>query len=203
MKRSQIKADSVESSITASKNGDKVGLIKISSFNLGTERKVSDALNYFRGKDISAIALDLRGNPGGYMPAGVSVAKLFLPAQASVISEINKGGRATMYTNDGVGSEIKLPLYVFVDKRTASASEILTAALQDNGRAKIIGTKTFGKGRIQNLQELQDGSGLAVTKAKYMTPRGKDIHGVGISPDLQTDICGSDVKPDVCVKALI
>jgi carboxyl-terminal processing protease len=203
MKRSQIKVESVESSVVSSKNGDKVGLIRLSSFNLGTEQKVIEALNSIRHVHVSALVLDLRGNAGGYMPAGVDCAKLFLPPNTRVVSEVDKAGRATIYINDGVGSETKLPLYVLVDNRTASASEILTAALQDNHRATIVGTKTFGKGRIQNILELQDGSGVAVTKAKYITPQGKDIHGVGITPDIETNICGADVKSEMCVKSVI
>jgi carboxyl-terminal processing protease len=137
------------------------------------------------------------------MPAGVDVAKLFLPPKALVISEVDKSGRATIYINDGVGSETTLPLYVLVDQRTASASEILTAALQDNHRATVVGTRTFGKGRIQNIQQVGDGSGIAVTKAKYMTPDGRDIHGVGITPDVESKTCGSNDSPAACLNGLI
>merc|ERR1712238_512219 len=136
------------------------------------------------------------------MPAGIDVANLFLPPQARVISEVNKSGRATIYINDGVGSDTSVPLYVLVDKRTASASEILTAALQENNRATVIGSQTFGKGRIQNIQgPLEDGSGIAVTKAKYMTPNGRDINGVGITPDVKS--CGSNDLPVTCLEGLL
>jgi carboxyl-terminal processing protease len=89
-----------------------------------------------------------------------------------------------------------------VDKKMASASEILTAALQDNHRATVVGTRTFGKGRIQNVQELEDGSGISVTKAKYMTPEGRDIHGVGIAPDVESKTCQADNSAADCLSGL-
>ena len=200
--RGLIKSVPVESSTYVSeKTKKKIGVIKVSSFNLETEKQVIEALDEVRRT--SAVVLDLRGNPGGYMPAGINVAKLFLPPQARVISEVDKSGRATVYTNDGVGSETQLPLYVLVDQRTASASEILTAALQDNHRATVVGTRTFGKGRIQNILEIGEGSGIAVTKAKYMTPDGRDIHGVGITPDVESKTCGSNDSPSACLNGLV
>jgi carboxyl-terminal processing protease len=96
-----------------------------------------------------------------------------------------------------------VPLYLLVDSRTASASEIMAAALQDNGRATLVGPgKTFGKGRIQNVQQLEDGSGVAVTKAKYMTPSGRDIHGVGLTPDVISKTCGASDSAEACMSAV-
>merc|ERR1712157_567803 len=137
------------------------------------------------------------------MPAGVDVAKLFLPPKTRVITEIDNNGRSTIFFNDGVGSDTNLPLYVLVDQRTASASEILTAALQDNRRATVVGSRTFGKGRIQNVQEVGDGSGIAVTKAKYMTPNGRDIQGVGITPDVESKTCASNDLPVNCLDGIL
>lgn len=204
IKRSPVKTRSVQASTYISESGKKIGLIKISSFNLETEKLVLDALDEIRKTSIvSSLVIDLRGNAGGYMPSGVSVAKLFLEKQARIISEVDKNGRATIYINDGVGSDTKLPLYLLVDKRTASASEILTAALQDNHRATVVGAKTFGKGRIQNLQELQDGAGISVTKAKYVTPSGRDIHGIGITPDVEQAACGPNEPAKDCLKDIV
>jgi len=198
--RAVIQARSIESSVFRTETNRRVGVIRVSAFNQETERGVAEALEGLRKPD--AVVLDLRGNPGGYMPAGVDVAKLFLPPQARVISIVDRSGRAKVYVNDGVGSDTTVPLYVLVDQRTASASEILTAALQDNRRATVVGTKTFGKGRIQNIQgPLEDGSGIAVTKAKYMTPDGRDINGVGITPDVSS--CGSNDSPATCLKGLL
>eukprot|EP00980_Cylindrotheca_fusiformis_P011445 scaffold2654_cov126-Cylindrotheca_fusiformis.AAC.1 len=198
--RSPIKTTSVKTTTFTSQSGHKVGLIKVSSFNLETEKLVMEALKDVRKeKSLSSVVVDLRGNAGGYMPAGVDVAKLFLPAQARIISEVDKSGKSTIYINDGVGSDTDIDLYLLVDQRTASASEILTAALQDNHRATVVGSRTFGKGRIQNLQELQDGAGLSVTKAKYITPSGRDIHGVGITPDIELKACGTNDQAKDCM----
>lgn len=198
--RASIKTNPVEASMITV-DGKQVGLIKLSSFSQETVSQVMEALNQVKSKS-SAVVLDLRGNGGGYMPAGVDVAKLFLPPQARVISEVDKSDRTTIYINDGVGSETEMPLYLLVDKRTASASEILTAALQDNRRAIVVGTKTFGKGRIQNVQPLSEG-GVAVTKAKYITPDGRDINGVGILPDKETSSCSPTDSAVMCLTGII
>jgi len=151
---------------------------------------------------VTALALDLRGNVGGYMPAGVDVAKLFLPPRTRIISEVDRTGRATIYINDGVGNDVdtSTPLYLLVDRKTASAAEILAGALQDNGRAIVVASigqendRTFGKGRIQNVQAVgYGGSGIAVTKARYTTPSGRDIQGVGIVPDKRSGTCASGI----------
>jgi len=199
--REPIKSSPVAASTFDMDGGKKVGLIKVPTFSTQTTSQVSDALRQVRGS--SAVVMDLRGNAGGYMPAGVDVAKLFLPPQTRVISEVDKSGRSTIYVADGIGSDTVVPLYLLVDKRTASASEILTAALQDNHRATVVGEKTFGKGRIQNVQELEDGSGIAVTKAKYMTPEGRDIHGVGITPNKIPKSCGPDDSAATCLSGLL
>ncbi|VEU42958.1 unnamed protein product [Pseudo-nitzschia multistriata] len=196
-----------------SPSNQKVGVVKINSFTKETEAAVRQELkNFVRESGTGAssegppaiLALDLRGNVGGYMPAGVDVAKLFLPPRARIVSEVDKTGRATIYINDGIGSETdtSTPLYLIVDRRTASASEILAAALQDNARAKVVSSddRTFGKGRIQNVQALSyGGSGIAVTKAKYTTPGGRDIQGVGISPDLRSGTCTAKDSAAVCL----
>lgn len=184
-----------------------VGLVTLKSFNQQTARQLIEALERKPLTAAKILVLDLRANVGGYMPAGVDVAKLFLQPQARVISEEDRSGRSTIYINDGVGSDTKRPLYILVDERTASASEILAAALQDNHRATIVADNavqhTFGKGRIQNVQELFDGSGIAVTKAKYATPLGKDIQGVGIIPDKHSATCGRQDSAATCLQDIL
>lgn len=200
--RAQVKVNPVEASTFISEKVGKIALLKLSAFSQETVSQIVDALRDTKGS--TAVVIDLRGNAGGYMPAGVDVAKLFLPPQTRIISEIDKSGRATIYVSDGIGSETQVPLYLLVDKRTASASEILTAALQDNHRATVVGgSKTFGKGRIQNVQGLEDGSGVAVTKAKYMTPSGTDIHGIGITPDQKSGTCGPDDSAADCLAGIL
>mmetsp|Transcript_31341 Transcript_31341/g.35067 ORF Transcript_31341/g.35067 Transcript_31341/m.35067 type:complete len:560 (-) Transcript_31341:163-1842(-) len=214
------------STAVVSPTNQRVGIVKINSFTQDTEQAVRrelQQLSFVREgqgdsqtessdqsqlKAISAVVIDLRGNVGGYMPAGVDVAKLFLPPRTRIISEVDKTGRAKIYMNDGVGSEIDTttPLYVVVDEKTASASEILTAALQDNKRAVVVSgvDKTFGKGRIQNVQALSNGgSGIAVTKARYTTPNGRDIQGVGISPDIRSKTCSPKDSAAVCLESIL
>lgn len=139
------------------------------------------------------------------MPGGVDVAKLFLPARARIISEVDRTGRATIFINDGVGTtDTNIPLYVLVDGKTASASEIFTAAIQDNQRGTVVGPgRTFGKGRIQNVQPLSSGSGIAITKAKYLSPNGKDIQNVGITPDIESKTCTPADTAVKCLEAII
>jgi len=181
-----------------------VGLITISSFSQETPSQLVEALRGVTQKGARVIAVDLRGNAGGYMPAGVEAAKLFLPPGAKVISEVKRDGVAETFLSEGVGSETKAPLFLLVDGRTASASEIMAAALQDNKRAFLIGpSKTFGKGRIQNVVPLEDGSGVSVTKAKYVTPSGKDIHGVGLTPDQISTTCGPTDAPENCLAGIL
>ena len=119
------------------------------------------------------------------------------------IAEVGKpGSPVRAYDADGVGAETATPLYLLVDGRTASAAEIFAAALQDNRRAVVVGaTRTFGKGRIQNVQPLEGGGGIAVTKARYITPSGRDLHGVGIDPDaMRPDgTCGAEDPTRVCL----
>jgi carboxyl-terminal processing protease len=186
--------------------------------------------------------LDLRGNSGGYMPAGVDLAQFFLMPGTKIMTELtsaqrdsssNSGlsssssldkPRVTVFVAQGVGSanaigggsisgsssissssDTTIPLYVLVDERTASASEIFVAALQDNHRATVVGTTTFGKGRIQNVQgPLTDGSGIAITKAKYLTPNGRDIQGVGIMPDIvRKEQCQIGKEVQLCMKDIL
>ena len=206
--RAPIEIKSVESSVFRSDRGKKIGLVKISSFNQqDTVPKVRQALKDVKDQGASILVLDLRGNAGGYMPAGVEVAQLFLPRQALIMTESSdRTANSIPYTADGIGADTIDPLYVLVDERTASASEILTAALQDNHRATVVGSavKTFGKGRIQNVQgPMGDGSGIAVTKARYLTPSGRDIQGVGIQPDFVKPECDAKASASMCLEGLV
>lgn len=180
-----------------------LGVVRIASFSQETGKQLLEAVRDVTLR-VDALVVDLRGNAGGYMPAGVEAAKLFLPPNAKIISEVRRDGTAETFFSEGIGSETKTPLYLLVDARTASASEIMAAALQDNGRAKLVGPPgtTFGKGRIQNVQQLEDGSGVAVTKAKYVTPSGKDIHGIGLTPDYTSTSCGANDPAKACIEVV-
>jgi len=202
--RAKVKVNPVESATFASSSGKKVGVLKVPSFSQETVAQIVEGLRSVSNDGmVDAVAIDLRGNVGGYMPAGVEVAKLFLPPRAHIIAEVNKVGAIKGYDADGIGAETTLPVYLLVDGRTASAAEIFAAALQDNRRAVVVGSKTFGKGRIQNVQALENGSGVAVTRARYVTPNGRDLHGVGIKPDKEPSKCDVEDSALTCLADIV
>jgi carboxyl-terminal processing protease len=160
----------------------KVGYIRLSQFNANATAEVAHALARLEAQGAESYVLDLRNNPGGLLQAGIEVARLWLD-QGTIVYTVNRQGVLGSFEANGQALTAD-PLVVLVNQGTASASEILAGALRDNGRAKIVGEKTFGKGLIQSLFDLSDGSGVAVTVAKYETPNHSDINKLGITPDL-------------------
>ena len=142
---------------------------------------MQEALRDLTGKEIEGLILDLRNNSGGLVSAGVAVANALLDAAPIVETQDREGLSSPVQA--GPGSLYAGPMLTIVNGGTASASEILAGALQDNGRSALLGSRTFGKGLIQSLIALGDGSGLAVTVARYLTPSGRDIQDLGIEPD--------------------
>jgi carboxyl-terminal processing protease len=143
--------------------------------------KLADAINTLVDQGAEGYLLDLRNNPGGLLQAGIEIARLLL-SQGTIVFTVNRQGILDSF--EAFGQAITdAPLVVLVNEGTASASEILAGALQDNGRATLVGSTTFGKGLIQSLFDLSDGAGLAVTVAKYETPAHHDINKLGITPD--------------------
>ena len=158
-----------------------VGYIRLSQFSANATEEVARAIDRLEKQGAAAYILDLRNNPGGLLQAGIEIARLWLDS-GTIVYTVNRQGILGSFEASGEALTND-PLIVLVNKGTASASEILAGALQDNGRAQLVGEKTFGKGLIQSLFDLSDGSGLAVTVAKYETPNHKDINKLGISPD--------------------
>jgi len=165
--------------------GMKLGYIKLTTFSNKSSDAIRNAVEQLDGDGVDAFVLDLRGNPGGLVQAGLDIARVWLDGPATIfhISGRNASAHSEVTLHDGVSSTEK-PLVVLVNEESASASEILAGALHDNHRAKIIGDRTYGKGKIQNVFELQDGSALFVTVARYQTPDLDEIDGKGIVPDL-------------------
>lgn len=158
-----------------------IGYIRLSQFNANAVAELARAIAQLEKQGADAYILDLRNNPGGLLQAGIEIARLWLDA-GTIVYTVNRQGIQGSF--EAFGSALTHdPLVVLVNQGTASASEILAGALQDNGRAQLVGEKTFGKGLIQSLFNLSDGSGLAVTIAKYETPNHRDIHKLGITPD--------------------
>ncbi len=163
-----------------------LGYLRITQFSENVPQQVKEALEELSEKEVEGIILDLRNNSGGLVSSGLAVADAFLSDQPIVetksrdsINDPIPSNKETLY--DG-------PLLTLVNGGTASASEILAGALQDNERSLLLGNKTFGKGLIQTLTNLSDGSGLAVTVASYLTPSGRDIQNLGIEPDKYLDL---------------
>ena len=158
-----------------------LGYLRITQFSDGVPEQVKEALTELQNKEIEGLVLDLRNNSGGLVSAGLAVADDFL-AGGAIVETRNREG-----INDTIQASLQTvydgPMVILVNGGTASASEILAGALQDNERATLLGGQTFGKGLIQTLTNLSDGSGLAVTVAGYVTPSGRDIQGEGIAPD--------------------
>ena len=158
-----------------------IGYIRLTQFNANAAKEVANAITEFESQGADAYILDLRNNPGGLLQAGIDIARLWLN-RGTIVYTVNRQGIFGSF--DAYGSPLTQdPLVVLVNGGTASASEILAGALQENDRAQLVGEKTFGKGLIQSLFELSDGSGLAVTVAKYETPKHHDINKLGIMPD--------------------
>lgn len=160
---------------------EKIGYIRLSQFNANATVELAKAIKYLEGQGAKGYILDLRNNPGGLLQAGIEIARLWLD-QGTIVYTANRQGVQDSFEATGEALTDD-PLIVLVNQGTASASEILAGALQDNNRAQLVGERTFGKGLIQSLFELSDGSGLAVTVAKYETPNHHDIHRQGIQPD--------------------
>jgi carboxyl-terminal processing protease len=162
-------------------NGRKIGYLRLSQFSAKAAEELGENITKFKQQGVAGYVLDLRNNPGGLVQAGVEIARQWLN-EGTIVYTVDRRGAIDAIESTGTALT-DAPLVVLVNEGTASASEILAGALQDNGRAKLIGTKTFGKGLIQSLFDLPNGSGLAVTVAKYETPNHHDIHKLGITPD--------------------
>ncbi len=181
--RDRIALNPVYATLDSQSNGVPVGYIRLTQFSANAPTEVADAISKLENEGADAYILDLRNNPGGLLQAGIEIARLWLD-QGTIVYTVNRQGMLGSF--EAYSSALtEDPLVVLVNQGTASASEILAGALQDNRRAEIVGDKTFGKGLIQSLFDLSDGSGLAVTVAKYETPNHHDIHKLGIKPDLE------------------
>ena len=163
-------------------DGD-IGYIQITEFDTVTLDQFTEALAVCRGSGMKGLILDLRGNPGGNLNTVCDIAREILPEGLIVYTE-DKDGKRSEYTCDGT-REMKEPLVVLVDSGSASASEILAGAVKDYGIGTLVGTTTFGKGIVQRIISLSDGSAVKLTVSNYYTPKGNNIHKIGIEPDVE------------------
>ncbi|WP_224086402.1 carboxyl-terminal processing protease CtpC [Nostoc sp. MS1] len=164
----------------------KLGYIRLNQFSANASKEMQDAISNLEKKQVAGYVLDLRGNPGGLLFSSVEIARMWID-KGTIVSTVDRQGVREREVANGRALTEK-PLVILVDKGSASASEILSGALQDNKRAVIVGTQTFGKGLVQSVRPLDDGSGLAVTIAKYLTPNDRDINKHGIDPDVKVEL---------------
>lgn len=162
-----------------------IAYLRISKFSAQTSQEFVDAVNELPKESMQAMILDLRNNGGGDVNAAVEIARLFVPS-GPVLHVVYKNDETESYS--ATGAQIHLPVAVLVNGNSASASEILAGALKDSNAATLVGTTTFGKGLVQGVYFLNDGTAIKLTQAKYLTPNKNDINGVGISPDVVIDL---------------
>ncbi|MEJ5197287.1 MAG: S41 family peptidase [Anaerolineae bacterium] len=188
--RERIEVPSVEWRILS--QTDHIGYVKITIFGERTDQELQIGLNELAAQGVNRLVLDLRGNGGGLVETAVDVASRFL-ADGVLLYEVRRGGQERFYEVKRVSSPAHgWPLAVLVDAGTASASEIVAGALRDRGRAVLIGEKTYGKGSVQEVHELADGSSLHVTVARWLTPARHQIDKVGLTPDVPVTISSAD-----------
>ena len=177
--RQIIKRDSVEYEV----GNDGIATISIYRFANDTERLLNTAAANILTKNAKGIVLDLRNNPGGFLEAGVAVADEFIKSGV-IVEERFRDGTRSSFTADGMGSLTSVPMVVLINQGSASASEIVAGAIQDAKRGKIVGERSYGKGSVQEVEDLPDGSALRVTVAEWFTPAGRSISDAGITPDV-------------------
>ncbi|CAA0387055.1 unnamed protein product [Arabidopsis thaliana] len=187
--RDYIKLSPISSAIIPHTTPDgrlaKTGYVKLTAFSQTAASDMENAVHEMENQDVQSYILDLRNNPGGLVRAGLDVAQLWLDGDETLVYTIDREGVTSPINMINGHAVTHDPLVVLVNEGSASASEILAGALHDNGRAILVGNRTFGKGKIQSITELNDGSALFVTVAKYLSPSLHEIDQVGIAPDVQ------------------
>ncbi|KAK9156996.1 hypothetical protein Scep_003570 [Stephania cephalantha] len=194
LSRESINISPISSSIILHRAPDghlsKTGYMKLSAFSQTAAAEMEYAIQEMEIQGVDSYILDIRNNPGGLVKAGLDVAQIWLDGDETLVNTIDRDGNMLPINMVNGHALTHDPLVVLVNEGSASASEILAGALHDNGRATLVGHKTFGKGKIQSVTELQDGSALFITVAKYLSPSRHDIDQVGITPDVQ---CTTDM----------
>src|SRR5699024_3822253 len=179
--REKIRLETVKSNII----DDNIGYIKLTSFDELTYDDFKKALEELENSNVEGLLIDLRNNPGGLLDSTADIANELLDKGDIVYTEDKNGKREYLKSDE---SHTELPLVVLVNEGSASASEILAGAIQDHNRGEIIGTTTFGKGVVQRIKPLSDGSAIKLTISEYFTPNGTSIHGIGVKPDIEVEL---------------
>ncbi len=189
--RKQIEIHPVEAKFRPKELGG-IGYIRLKQFSANAPAEMGAAIEKLEKQGATGYILDLRSNPGGLLYGAIDIARMWLN-DGKIVSTVNRQGTGDSNSANGTAITNK-PLVVMVDGGSASASEILSGALQDNKRAQLVGAKTFGKGLVQSVRPLGGGAGMAVTIAKYFTPSGKDINHAGIKPDIEVKLTKAQIQ---------
>ena len=189
--RERIEIHPVRASVRDTEIG-KVGYIRLTTFNEHAAKDMEKAISSQEKEGVVGYVMDLRSNPGGLLYESINIARMWID-EGDIVSTVNRKGVSERESARNKAITDK-PLVVLVNEGSASASEILSGALQDHDRGTLLGTKTFGKGLVQSVRPLGDGSGLAVTIAKYLTPSGRDINKSGIEPDVMVKLSEEELK---------
>src|SRR5438105_1784312 len=189
--REIIKIESVKSKMLEGN----IGYIRLTQFQDQTAKDMTGALKKLREQKMQSLILDLRNNPGGLLTAAIDVSEQFVGLNRLIVYIKTREGRKDNYESHIKGQPEDYPMIILVNEGSASASEIVAGALQDWGRSVVVGVQTFGKGSVQTILPLGEGSGVRVTQAKYYTPKNRSIHGIGIAPDILVKGKPSAVPP--------
>ncbi len=197
LKRETILVKSVEVSFKETPNGKNIAVIKLSRFGERTNDEWNDAVKEINDKGSDGIVLDVRNNPGGFLESAVYIGSEFLEGGDIVLQE-NSQGEKTAFKVSRMGKLTKTPLVVLINKGSASASEIVAGALQDRKRARLVGEKSFGKGTIQEAEELPGNTGIHITVAKWLTPNNRWVNETqGLEPDVKMEMDKEDPTEDL------
>ncbi len=201
VERNVIKLDSVQMRIMTGG----IGVFNVTEFNANTYEQLQEAFEKFRSQGGTGMILDLRSNPGGLLNSVFQVADAFIDSKLIVYEVDSKGNRKDWKAGRG-GFALDVPLVILTDKYSASASEVLAGALMDHNRALVIGEKTFGKGSVNTMEKISDGSGIYFTIAKWYTPNGQLIEGEGLTPDIDitqmSDLGNDEDALDVAIEIM-
>jgi carboxyl-terminal processing protease len=178
--RARIDIPNIESHVI---DKTSIGYVKLHQFTSGARAEIDNAIAGLDLESLDGLVLDFRGHPGGLLTSAIDVASAFIE-EGTILVEDFGDDHETIFRADGTYRDLGVPLVILVDERSASASELVAGALQDTGKATIIGETTFGKGTVQTIQQLVNGGGLRLTIARWLTPDRNWIHGAGITPDI-------------------
>jgi carboxyl-terminal processing protease len=210
LERAKVDVPVVESHMS-DRDGRKVAYVKLASFTSGAHGQVGKAVRGLLAKGAKAVVLDLRDNGGGLLNEAVGVSSIFIP-EGKIVTTRGRARPEQVFRANGSSIPTKIPVAVLVNRESASASEIVTGALQDRDRATVVGTRTFGKGVFQEIKELSNGGALDITVGEYFTPKGRNLggggpkRGAGITPDVKAqdnDKTKRDEALDVAVRTAV